>query len=183
MKKVILLIVPILMFFSNSYSQSALETEFVKQLNVYRKQHGLGPVKYDAEVSKVALYHSDYMLKCSKAGHSVNSDKMPHDEQFDIKDFKELNFDKRAAMSPNKNIWGEIMIFSGYYKKNESIESIAKGIILSFDGSPKHKEIMLCEDMERFKNIIGVSILIKEGTLGPNFDEYTINVDFGVLTP
>ena len=72
------------------------------------------------------------------------------------------------------------MIFSGYYKKNESIESIAKGIILSFDGSPKHKEIMLCEDMERFKNIIGVSILIKEGTLGPNFDEYTINVDFGV---
>jgi hypothetical protein len=181
MKKVIISIVSILMFISNSYSQSALETEFVKQLNVYRKQHGLGPVKYDAEVSKVALYHSNYLVECSKVNHTAHYDKLPHDEQFDIKDFKELNFDQRAAMSPDKNIWGEIQIQSNGCKKNESISEIVKGIIKTFDGSPKHKEIMLCEDSEKFKNIVGVSIVKKEGKLGPNFDEYTVNIDFGVI--
>ena len=182
MKKVILLIVSILISFSNSYSQTALETEFVKQLNVYRKQNGLGPVKYDAEVSKVALYHSNYLVECSKVNHIEHSDKLPHDEQFDIKNFKEMNFDLRVAMAPNKNIWGEIQIQSNASNQGGSITDVVKGIIKTFDGSAKHKEIMLCEDLGKFTNIVGVSIIKKVSTIS-GYDEYSVNIDFGVLIP
>jgi uncharacterized protein YkwD len=184
MKKVVSLIVSILIFVSNSYSQSALETEFVKQLNIYRKKHGLGPVKYDSGVSNVALYHSNYINECKKVGHVVNSDKLPHDEEFDINNYKELNFEQRADMLPNKNIWGEITIPANSAKKSESIESIAKNIIASFDSSPHHKEIMLEEDAPaKFIDIVGVSIIKSSKDLGQNYDEYIVNVDFGFVTP
>jgi hypothetical protein len=67
-------------------------------------------------------------------------------------------------------------------KKNESIESIAKGIILSFDGSPKHKEIMLTEDNPKFPDIVGISVIKRVSNI-PSYDEYVVNIDFGVLTP
>ena len=166
----------------NVYSQSVLELEFVKQLNIYRKNHGLGPVKYDAEVSNIALYHSNYINECKKVGHIVIKDKLPHDEQFDLNNFKELNFEQRADLAPNKNIYSEISIPANPVRKSESIESIAKGIILSFDGSPKHKEIMLAEDSPvKFIDVVGVSIIKCLKDLGESYDEYIVNVDFGFI--
>lgn len=182
MKKLFLLV---LFLFSviSSYSQSALELEFVKQLNIYRKKHGLGPVKYDSGVSGVALYHSKYIKMCSSLGHFVHLDKLPHDEQFDLKDFKELNFEQRADMLPDKNIYAEITIPAMDARKNESIESIAKNIIASFDSSPKHKEIMLAEDAPaKFIDIVGVSIIRSVKDMGPDREEYIVNIDFGFVT-
>ena len=182
MKKIISLIALLFLITGISYSQSSLEAEFIKQLNAYRKQNGLNPVKYDADVSKVALYHTNYLVACSKANHVVHNDKLPHDEQFDIKDYKEMNFDLRAAMYPDKNIWGEIQIQSSPSKQGSSISEIVKGMINTFDASPKHKEIMLCEDLPKFTNIVGVSIVKKSSTIS-GYDEYSINADFGVLNP
>jgi len=180
MKKLFYMICILFLFIEKSNAQSTIETEFVKQLNSYRKKHGLGPVIYDAEISKVALYHANYLVKCTKVNHSAHNDKLPHDEQFDVNDHKEMNFEQRISMLPNKNIWGEIQIEGNLTSKNTSISEIVKIAIKAFDSSPKHKAIMLCEDLnDEASNIIGVSIVKKE----INYEEYVdyaINIDFGV---
>jgi len=160
------------------FAHSPLEKEVSNQLNIYRKQHGLNPANLDTTISKIARYHANYVLECSKVNHSVNYDKLPHDEQFDIKGFVEKNFEQRAAMAPDKNIWGEIMIACMWIKSGSSNIEIAKSIIKSFDGSPKHKEIMLASDTPKFPNIVGISVIKKVSTI----DEYVVNIDFGVLT-
>ena len=169
------------LFVEKSNAQSALETEFIKQLNVYRKQHKLGPVKYDSQVSQIARYHAKYLVQCSNLNHVVHYDKLPHDEQFDIQDHKELTFEQRSQMLPNKNIWGEIQIAHNLVNEKNSISEIVKSMIDSFDSSPKHKEIMLCEDLSsEFTNIVGVAIVKSEKIIGVYYF-YSINVDFGVL--
>ncbi len=54
-------------------------------------------------------------------------------------------------------------------------------MITAFDSSPKHKEIMLCEDLSsEFTNIVGVAI-VKSAKKIDNDYVYSVNVDFGVL--
>lgn len=178
-----LLFISCILFISleQTYAQSALETEFIKQLNVYRKQHKLGPVKYDSQVSQVARYHAKYLVQCSNLNHVVHYDKLPHDEQFDIKDHIELSFGRRIEMLPNKNIWSEIQIAYYPIKNIATITEIANRMITAFDSSPKHKEIMLCEDLSsEFTNIVGVAI-VKSAKKLDNDYVYSVNVDFGVL--
>jgi hypothetical protein len=182
MKSLIAILVLISASIGNLYSQTVLEKEVLHQLNIYRKQHGLNPVKIDSTVSSIALYHVNYLLECSKVNHSVHNDKLPHDEQFDIKGFTEKNFDQRAAMAPDKNIWGEISIPFMPVKSGLSLIEIAKSIIRSFDGSPKHKEIMLTGDNPKFPDIVGISVIKRVSNI-PSYDEYAVNIDFGVLAP
>jgi hypothetical protein len=182
MKKIITLGALFFLVIEISYSQSALEKEVLNQLNIYRKQHGLNPAKLDTTISKIARYHANYILECSKVNHSVNYDKLPHDEQFEIKGFVEKNFDQRSAMAPDKNIWGEIMIACMWIKSESSNIEIAKSIIKSFDGSPNHKAIMLESDDPKFPNIVGISIIKRVSSI-PGDDHYVVNIDFGVLTP
>lgn len=181
MKKLFYVICILSLFAEKSNAQSALETEFIKQLNVYRKQHKLGPVKYDSQVSQVARYHAKYLVQCSNLIHVVHYDKLPHDEQFDIKDHIELTFGQRIEMLPNKNIWSEIQIEYYPIKNIATITEIANRMITAFDSSPKHKEIMLCEDLSsEFTNIVGVAI-VKSAKKLDNDYVYSVNVDFGVL--
>ena len=181
MKKIKVLVYSLFLSIFSIYSQSPLETEYFNQLNVYRKQHGLGPVKYNIEISGVARYHAKYLVQCSNLSHVVHNDIFPHDEQFDIKDHRELTFNQRIEMVPNKNIWGEIQIAHDLVNNSATNYQIAKDIIESFDKSPKHKEIMLCEDVSyEFTNIVGISIVKSEKKIGED-DVYSINVDFGIL--
>jgi hypothetical protein len=182
MKNLIAIFFLISISIGNLYSQSALEKEVLNQLNVYRKQHGLNPVKLDTTISRIAQYHANYLLECSKVDHVVHYDKLPHDEKFDIKGFIEKNFDQRVATAPDKNIWGEIQMQSNSSKIGSSYVTIARDIIIDFDGSPKHKEIMLESDNPKFPNIVGISVIKKLSTI-PGYDEYVVNIDFGVLTP
>ena len=182
MKKLIAIFFLISISIGNLYSQSTLEKEVLNQLNVYRKQHGLNPVKLDTTISRIAQYHANYLLECSKVDHVVHYDKLPHDEQFDIKGFVEKNFDQRVAMAPDKNIWGEIQMQSNSSKIGSSYVKIARDIIIAFNSSPKHKEIMLESDNPKFPNIVGISVIKKVSTI-PGYDEYVVNIDFGVLTP
>ena len=179
MKSLILSVVITLLHIGSIYSQSQLELEVVKQLSIYRKKHKLCTVKYDAVASNIAAYHTKYIIECHKLNHALRQEKKPHDQQFDLKNFKELNFVQRASMSPDKHIWSEIMIEAAPYLKNESIESIAKDIIASFDSSPKHKDIMLADDPgEGIVKIVGISI-IKIDDPNSDYFTYSINIDFG----
>jgi hypothetical protein len=181
MKSLILSVAITLLHIGSIYSQSQLELEVVKQLNIYRKKHNLGSVKYDSELSKVAEYHTKYIIECHKVNHAVHYEKNPHNEQFDLKNFKELSFEQRTLISPDRNMWGEIQMESASYLKNASIESIAKGIIASFAGSPKHNDIMLADDAGGGgKHIVGLSIIKIDEPYG-DYSIYSINIDFGVI--
>lgn len=178
MKTFTSIILLFLVSIGNLYSQTSLEKEVLNQLNIYRKQHGLNQIQIDTTISRIARYHAEYLVQCHKAKHVVHYDKLPHDEQFDIKGFVEKDFDQRVAMAPEKNIWGEIQMQSIPSKVGVSNEEIAKSIIKSFDSSPKHKEIMLCEDVARIINVIGISV-IQTGKNDNGYDEYVVNINFG----
>lgn len=181
MKNLILIIALISASIGNLYSQTPLEKEVLNQLNIYRKQHGLKAVQIDTTISRIALYHSKYLVECHKINHAVHYDKLPHDEQFDVKGFIEKNFDQRVAIAPDKNIWGEIQMQAVPAKSGASNIEIAKLIIKSFDSSPKHKEIMLAEDGSKFLNVVGISV-IQSGKLTDDTNEFVVNIDFGVIT-
>lgn len=162
---------------STTHAQTKLELEFLNQLNTYRKQHKLGPAKYDTAVSRVAAYHCRYMAMCERQGHSVHHDELPHDELFDIKGHNEMTFAKRAGMAPDKNIWGEIQIASFTRQNGKSIAETAKAMVMAFDRSPGHKEAMLYEDYPKVTDIVGISIVSIRTT--ETYEEYSVNVDFG----
>ena len=178
MKKLILIVFLISVSIGNFYSQTPLEKEVLNQLNIYRKQHGLKSVQIDTTISRIALYHSKYLVECHKINHVAHYDKLPHDEQFDIKSFIEKNFDQRVAMAPDKNIWGEIQMGYMVSKFGATNIEIAKEIIKSFDSSPNHKEIMLAGDNPKLLNLVGISVIqIEKNDNG--YDAFVVNIDFG----
>jgi hypothetical protein len=63
-------------------------------------------------------------------------------------------------------------------KSGVSNAVIAKGIIEAFDSSPNHKEIMLCEDVARLVNVVGISVIQTEKN-DNGYDEYVVNINFG----
>jgi hypothetical protein len=162
---------------TTTHAQTKLELEFLNQLNTYRKQYKLGPAKYDTTVSRVAAYHCGYMAKCERLGHSVHKDKLPHDEQFDIKDHMEMSFARRAGMAPNSNIWCEIQIASFHTQKGRTLAETARAMVMAFDSSPGHKEAMLYEDHPKITGTVGISIVLISKT--ELHELYSVNVDFG----
>ena len=44
------------------------------------------------------------------------------------------------------------------------------------------ERLMLESDNPKFTNIVGISVIKKVSTI-PGYDEYVVNIDFGVLTP
>ncbi len=167
----------------NSFSQSAIEKELLNQLNVYRKSKGLGPMSSDTKLYDVALYHSRYLEQCAIVGHNTHYDKLPHDEQFDIKNHKEMNTDLRAAMYPDGNMYGEISMQSFLIDSTANVTKICKSIIDQFAGSPKHKEIMVTDfgTDKRLKPIVGISVIQVKSDIPGNY-KYVVNIDFGVIT-
>lgn len=167
----------------NSLAQTAIEKELLNQLNIYRKGKGIGVVYRDEKLYQVALYHSRYLEKCAIVGHNTHYDKLPHDEQFDIKDHKEMNTDLRAAMYPDGNMYGEISMQSFIIDSTANVTKVCKSIIDQFAGSPKHKEIMVTDfgDDNRLKPIVGISVIQVKCDI-PGSYKYVVNIDFGVIT-
>ena len=175
MKRLLTILAMTVISYTNA--QTKLELEFLNQLNYYRKQHKLAPAKFDTAICRVALYHCDYMAKCQRLGHDVHKDKLPHDEQFDIKDHKEMSFAKRAGMSPDRNIWCEIQIASFHTQNGRKLAETARAMVMAFDSSPGHKEAMLYEDHPKITGTVGISIVLISKT--DTHEVYSVNVDFG----
>jgi len=88
MKKLalILLLIPTIL-----KSQSALETEFLKQLNAYRDSLGLSKLEYDSNLSKAAKHLVDYKIRAYKTLDKKFVDTtIGHDESIDFPDFIEI---------------------------------------------------------------------------------------------
>ena len=183
MKYILCFNLSILMTF-NLFSHTDIEKELLNQLNLYRKKKGLETMSLDSKLSNVAFYHASYLAKCASVGHSTNFDKLPHDEEFDISDHKELDTEERAAMYPDGNLYAEIQYQAFTIDSTASIMTLCKSIINGFASSPAHNEIMMndSEPNERFKLIVGISVIQTISDIPGNYD-YVVNIDFGVITP
>ena len=183
MKSYLIFILSIFMT-SNLFSHTEIEKELLNQLNLYRKKKGLETMSLNSKLSNVSFYHASYLAKCSSVGHVVHYDKLPHDEEFDISDHKELDTEERAAMYPDGNLYGEIQYQSFPIASSASIVTLCKAIIDGFASSPGHNEIMMTdfEGNERFKPIVGISVIKVKSNI-PGYYCYVVNIDFGVITP
>jgi hypothetical protein len=156
-----------------------LEKAVFKQLNLYRKQHGLKPIAYDSVITTVARYHGRYLGLATSLGHNCHNDKEPHDEQFNVPNFNELNFVNRAAMAPERNIYSEISIQTDPMFENQSVQEFAIQSIEAFASSPPHNEAMLVEDVNGVKFYMGVSVVEHPKQKTDTHPYYSVNIDFG----
>ncbi len=137
----------ILLFFSVIvYSQTQLEHAVIKELNLYRKKHGLVALTYDEKSSEMSKYHAIYLKKLNENDYSplnLNSDQK-HDELIDLPNFTEMTFQERASkVLPTVTWMGEILIqCMGRYSNVKNYSILAKEIIQVFHNSPGHREIM-----------------------------------------
>lgn len=181
MKYYLILLVSTMMSF-NLYSSSDIEKELLNQLNLYRKKKGLETMSLDSNLSTVAFSHANYLAKCKSVGHNTHYDKLPHDEQFDISDHKEMDADVRATTYPDCNMYAEISMQTFSIDTAANIVTLCRSIIDQFALSPKHNEIMTndSEPNERFKLIVGISVIQVKSVI-PKYNCYVVNIDFGVL--
>lgn len=133
MKKLILLIAlfPFLL-----KSQSALESEFLNQLNSYRDSLGLTVLEYDSNLSIASKYHVDYLFGLyelnEKSTTEKNSHKASHYQSVDLEGFDEIVTPKeRVELLTNFNCADEILIdgfkkFKGDKELSELISKISK---------------------------------------------------------
>ena len=180
MKSYLIFILSILISF-NLFSITDIERELLNQFNLYRSKKGLETMVLDSNLSSVALYHANYLAKCSSMGHIVHYDKLPHDEEFDISNHKELDADERAALYPDGNMYGEIQYQAFSIDSTDNIVTLCKSIINGFANSPAHNEIMMADfdGNEKFKLIVGISVIQVKSDI-PGHCCYVVNIDFGV---
>jgi uncharacterized protein YkwD len=183
-------------------SQSALESEFLKQLNSYRDSLGLSTLEYDSNLSIATKYHVDYLVLVTKTGKKFidskgDSSNLSHCQSIDLPGFKEiLECDARVSLLTNFKIaerikkvenreytsFGEVITgVKGNLrpgKKSSSIDLndnkylIAKTALESFKKSKGHNFVIT----DPGKTGMKVGISIREG-LTP--DEHFVVVVYG----
>lgn len=159
------------------HAQTALEKAFLSEMNAYRKKKNLPAGIYHSGISTVAAYHCKYLVKCLEIGHSVHKDKGPHDEQFDIANHQERTFEQRSGMAKDLFIFGEISYPVFFADTSQSVQEVAREIVLGFSRSPGHNELMITpSDPNRL--LVGVSILPSKSDFNGHIN-YSVNVNFG----
>jgi len=155
-----------------------IESNIFVQLNEYRNKHGLHSVTADTTISRIARLHARYLAIASEKGHNAHHDKLPHDEQFDIPNYHELNFEQRSILASHKNISCEISIQRDPMLPNQSIKEFAIQTIKAFDSSPSHKEVMLMNDVKGIIDLVGIAV-VKHDTKNELYEHFAVNIDFG----
>ena len=113
------------------HSQTTLELAVIKELNLYRKKHGLVALTYDAKSSEMARYHAIYLKTMNELGYSSldYSSEQQHDEGIDLPDFKEMTFEERARQVLPIRWVSEILIQCSLKRKND--QETGKAICIS----------------------------------------------------
>ena len=158
-------------------AQTPLEKAFLTEMNAYRKKQNLAAGVYHPGVSSVAAYHCRYLVKCLEIGHSVHKDKGPHDEQVDIANHQERTFEQRASMAKDFFIFGEISYPVFFADSSQTIQEIAREIVMGFSRSPGHNELMITP-ADPNHLLVGVSILPSKSDYD-GYTNYSVNVNFG----
>jgi hypothetical protein len=157
-------------------AQTALEKAFLDEMNAYRKKKNIATGIYHSGVSSVAAYHCKYLVKCLEVGHSVSKDKGPHDEQFDIANHQERTFEQRTGMAKDLFIFGEISYPVFFADSSQSVQEVAREIVLGFSRSPGHNQLMITPT-DPNQLLVGVSILPSKSDFNGHIN-YSVNVNF-----
>jgi hypothetical protein len=185
-------------------AQSSLEIAVLNELNSYRtklsnthwKPKNADPdydsnvghlckLTYDKDLSNTANYHAKYLSEITKLGLRNSSGEKAHNENIDLKNWIELSIDQRGdnlkKLNLKKELVGEIQIQQFSSPKGKKDKELAKKIISLFDGSDRHKEIMLFyfeEDL--IKPIVGISVIVREDN-DLNIIYHSVVIDFGII--
>lgn len=152
--------------------------------NLYRKEHGIDSLKYDACLLKAAGYHSEYLFNESNDSRKI---KLVHEEEPGSKYFTGKGPTERAKKAGCEQSCGENALyftmpdllpdeFADQKKLNKEAKEIAHRMVYEqWDRSKGHKENMLNADYKYF----GVSASIGKRAPVNNYDEMKL-VLFGV---
>ncbi len=152
--------------------------------NLYRKEHGIDSLKYDACLLKAAGYHSEYLFNESNDSRKI---KLVHEEEAESKWFTGKGPTDRAKKAGCEKLCGENALyftmpdllpdeFTNKKKLNNEAKEIAHRMVYEqWDRSKGHKENMLNADYK----YVGVSASIGKRAPVNNYDEMKL-VLFGV---
>ena len=166
--------------FNLSFSQTALEQAVIKELNLYRKKHGLVALTYHAKSSEMAMYHAIYLKTMNDLGYSSLdfSSEQQHNEGIDLPHFKEMTFEERARQVLPIRWVSEILIQCSLKRKND--QETAKAIINAFHNSPGHRKAMQFsinpKILDRVTPVVSLSV-IETDSVCP----IVVNIDIGYL--
>lgn len=162
------------------FSQTKLEQAVIKELNFYRKKHGLVALTYDVKSSEMARYHAIYLKTMNELGYSSLdfSSEQQHDEGIDLPHFKEMTFEERARQVLPIRWVSEILIQCSLKRKND--QETAKAIINAFHNSPGHRKAMQFsinpKILDRVTPVVSISV-IETDSVCP----IVVNIDIGYL--
>ena len=162
------------------FSQTKLEQAVIKELNFYRKKHGLAALTYDAKSSEMVRYHAIYLKTMNDLGYSSLdfSSEQQHNEGIDLPHFKEMTFEERARQVLPIRWVSEILIQCNLKRKND--QETAKAIINAFHNSPGHRKAMQFsinpKILDRVTPIVSLSV-IETDSVCP----IVVNIDIGYL--
>lgn len=162
------------------FSQTKLEQAVIKELNFYRKKHGLVALTYDVKSSEMARYHAIYLKTMNELGYSSldYSSEQLHNERINLPHFKEMTFEERARQVLPIRWVGEILIQCSLKLKND--QETAKAIINAFHNSPGHRKAMQFsinpKILDRVTPIVSLSV-IETDSVCP----IVVNIDIGYL--
>ena len=166
--------------FNLSFSQTALEQAVIKELNLYRKKHGLVALTYDAKSSEMARYHAIYLKTMNELGYSSldYSSEQLHNERINLPDFKEMTFKERARQVLPIRWVSEILTQCSLKRKND--QETAKAIINAFHNSAGHRKAMQFsinpKILDRVTPVVSLSV-IETDSICP----IVVNIDIGYL--
>lgn len=162
------------------FSQTKLEQAVIKELNFYRKKHGLVALTYDVKSSEMARYHAIYLKTMNELGYSSldYSSEQQHNEGIDLPHFKEMTFEERARQVLPIRWVSEILIQCSLKRKND--QETAKAIINAFHNSPGHRKAMQFsinpKILDRVTPVVSISV-IETDSVCP----IVVNIDIGYL--
>ncbi len=133
--------------------------------NLYRREHGLDSLKYDACLQAAAGYHSDYLINESQASGQF---KLVHQQEPGSKWFKGKGPSERAASAGCQKSCGENALFmtlagptarqfADKQALNQQAKKLAREMVFEqWHKSPGHRENML----NKAYKCMGVSVAI-----------------------
>lgn len=165
MKKILLLIFLLILFYTSAFPKSYyiinLEKEILKLINQKRKEYNLKPLKLHEKLNEIALLHSKDMVKRNYTSHISPDGLSPNDRAkkagFNIK-IKKKNgyrigigeniYETQAMMEENGKI--------SYYLEKYPV--VAKKVVNSWMASEGHRKNILNPDYK----ITGIGIAISK---------------------
>lgn len=118
-----------------AFTQTKLDTLVFNKVNEYRISMNVEPLKWDTICFKAAEFHTKFIVKSGKVGHTEDSLKDPKD--------RVRVFDKKGKWSIISEVAISTKPFNTKVSENEVIEKLANDVVDGWKASKEHNAILL----------------------------------------